>query len=136
MATNVQSFWLAATRHTDRLRAEFPGGFVYVTSVDDGEPDTLTVAGRVVTADYKTAGRYLAGRTHRVSTPEEITAYEADLARRTEELRLIEVAKKPGVTVMPAPSDANQQELIDKAVAKALSAYIAANPPAQARKTA
>lgn len=75
-------------RRAEQEAAKLKTEDCHITSVENFEVDPNHVAGRVITAPRSLAGVYIAKRTHRVSTPEEVIGYNADqLARRREILK-------------------------------------------------
>ena len=54
-----------------------------IVSLDDSRSGV--VGGRVFFADRETAAKCIIGGSHRIATPDEITAYESDQRRRFEE---------------------------------------------------
>lgn len=66
----------------DRARAELNGMDTYITSIPD--TDESDAPGVVFMATSEIAAHHIAMRTHRLSSKEEVTAYQEDFNRRTE----------------------------------------------------
>lgn len=69
----------------DRARMEIKGSEAFITSLGDESQESP--AGVVFMATKEIAARHIAMRTHRLSTDDEITAYQEQFYRRTEESR-------------------------------------------------
>jgi cell division ATPase FtsA len=97
-----------------------PQPIYYLTSIDS--PDKGIVGGRVMDVpNAKQAAERIVGRTHRLSTPEEIAQFKADLERQEQELADIELKRK-GHLAMP-------QDLTDL-VRMAVKSVESQTPPA------
>lgn len=122
---DVSQYWAAVRQTREKLEAiarEYPepisldpkrgpiGGKVYITSLADAI--TGTVEGAVCESNIQNAAERIIGRTHRVSTQEEIERFHQDLTARGDALARTELRNKPNAPIFISQEQAQQAGII------------------------
>lgn len=88
---DIRAYW---GRVNARLASLPPDEVLFVTSLDNPERAGGVTAGRVSEVRRKHAAELIVMNTHRLSTPEEITAYHTEAKVRSEDIAEKEYQRK------------------------------------------